>query len=171
MPTYSQIATTTVASTSASTISFTSLGSYTDLFIVASIQGGRSIYGGDFHCRFNNDSGANYASTFMRSSSAGTNTSSYTGLNEINLGGQMGAVGTSNFSLFHCFVPNYRNTSVYKSIHAFQSGAGSEFTQQDYTLGSWDSTAAITSVQFFNAQNTYTIGAGSTISIYGVLAA
>lgn len=172
MATYSQLATTTVATSNATTsITFSSLGSYTDLFIIASTNGSRATYGGDFHIRFNSDSGANYNQSFIRSQSTSTNTSSYATLNEINLGGTLGGNGTSNFSLYYCFIPNYRNTSVDKTIHAFNAGAGTEFTQQDYTIGRWDNTAAITSITFLNGGGTYYFQAGTTISLYGILAA
>lgn len=172
MPTYSQIATTTVATSNATaSITFSSLGSYTDLFIIASTNGSRATYGGDFHVRFNGDSGSNYNNGFIRSYSTTTNTSSYATVTEINLGGTMGGTGTSNFSLFYCFLPNYRNTSVDKMIHAFDAGAGTEFTQQDYSVGRWDNTAAITSITFLNGAGTYYFQAGTTISLYGTLAA
>ena len=172
MPTYSQIATTTVATSNTTTsINFSSLGSYTDLFIIASTNGSRTTYGGDFHVRFNGDAGANYNQSLIRSSSAGANTTSYSSLNEINLGGTMGGTGTSNFSLYYCFISNYRNTSIDKTIHAFNAGAGSEFTQQDYSIGKWDNNAAITSITFYNEVGVRYFQAGTTISLYGILAA
>jgi len=172
MPTYSQIATTTVATSNTTTsIAFSSLGSYTDLFIIASTNGSRSTYGGDLHVRFNGDGGANYNNGFIRSSSAGTNASSYNPVNEINLGGTMGGTGTNNFSLYYAYLPNYRNTSIDKMIHAFNAGAGTQFTQQDYSTGRWDSTAAITSLTFYNGMGSYYFQAGTTISLYGILAA
>jgi len=168
LPTYAQVATTTLTTTTA-TITFSSLGSYTDLFIIASTQGTRTTYGGDFGIRFNGDSGGNYIQGFTRGSSSGASASSYTGLNEINLGGALGGTGSNNFSLFYIFLPNYRNTSVHKTIHAFDNGAGTEHTQTDYTIGAWANTAAITSFLFLNPS--YNFVAGTTISLYGILAA
>jgi hypothetical protein len=56
-------------------------------------------------------------------------------------------------------------------IHAFNAGAGTEYTQQDYLVGRWDSTAAITSLTFYNGMGSYYFQAGTTISLYGILAA
>jgi hypothetical protein len=172
MPTYAQIATTTVAtSNTTNSITFSSLGSYTDLFIIASTNGSRSTFGGDFHVRFNGDSGTNYNNGFIRSQSTTTNTSSYGSVSEMNMGGNMGGTGTSNFSLYYIFIPNYRNTSIDKTIHGFDAGAGTEFTSQEYSIGRWDNTAAITSITFLNEAGVRFFQAGTTISLYGILAA
>jgi hypothetical protein len=171
MSTYTQIATTTVQTPATATVTFSSLGSYTDLVIIASTNGSRATYGGDLHFRLNGDSGANYVMNFLRSQSSSATASSYTGLTEINLGGTMGGDGSLNFSLYYCHLSNYRNTSIFKTIHAFCNGAGSQFTQGDYTIGMWKSTAAVTSMTFLNGGGSYNLNTGTTISLYGILAA
>lgn len=170
MPTYSQITTTTITTSNTTTsITFNSLGSYTDLFIIAYTQGSRSIYGGDNHVRFNGDSGNNYNNGFIRSSSAGTNTSNYTPVSEINTGGGMGGTGTNNFGLYYMWLPNYRSTNINKTIHAFNAAAGTESIGQDYSVGRWNNTAAITSITF--SAGGYTYQAGTVFSLYGITAA
>jgi hypothetical protein len=172
MPTYSQIATTTITtSNTTTTITFSNLGSYTDLFLIGSTQGSRSTYGGDFQIRFNGDSGSNYNNGFIRSSSVGTNTSNYQGVTEMNMGGTMGGNGTNDFSLYYCFIPNYRNTSIDKTMHGFNAGAGTAYTQQDYSIGRWNNTAAITSITIINSGTSYYFQAGTTVSLYGITAA
>ena len=170
MPTYSQITTTTITtSNTTSSITFSNLGSYTDLFITAYTNGSRSTYGGDNQVQFNGDTGSNYRVGFIRSSSAGTNTSSYSAEDRINLGGNMGGNGSNNFGLYYIFLPNYRATNIDKTIHSFNAGAGTEFTQQDYMIGRWNNSAAITSITFIGGG--YYYQAGTVFSLYGITAA
>jgi hypothetical protein len=83
----------------------------------------------------------------------------------------MGGDGSLNYSLYYCFLPNYRNTSIYKTVHSMNSGAGSQFTMSDYDINMWLNTAAITSLTFSNAAGSYNFNTGTTISLYGILAA
>ncbi len=170
MPTYSQITTTTITTSNTTTsITFNSLGSYTDLFIIAYTNGSRSLYGGDNQVRFNGDSGSNYNNGFIRSSSAGTNTSNYQGQTEMNMGGGMGGNGSNNFGLYYMFIPNYRSTTINKTMHSFNAAAGTESIGQDYLIGRWNNTAAITSITFIGGGFTYQ--AGTVFSLYGITAA
>jgi hypothetical protein len=170
VPTYSQITSTTIAtSNTTASITFSSLGSYTDLFIIAYTQGSRSIYGGDMTTRFNGDSGNNYNNGFIRSNYTGTNTSNYNPLDGMNMGGGMGGNGSNNFGLYYMFLPNYRATNIDKTMHSFNAAAGTEFTGQDYLIGRWNNSAAVTSITFIAGG--YYFQAGTVFSLYGITAA
>jgi hypothetical protein len=170
MSTYTQIASTTLTSSTTS-VTLSNLGSYTDLIIIASVQGSRQPWGGDLLCRFNGDSGANYPHGLLRGSSAGTATAQYTGESQINLGGEMGASG-SNFGVYYIFLPNYRNTSIHKNVIVQSGIAGTDYNAgNNMTVGIWKNTAAITSINLTNSNGAYNLLAGSTFSVYGITAA
>jgi hypothetical protein len=156
--TYEPIATTTLGSAQAS-VTFSSLGSYTDLILV--FNGKVTSTGGwNFFLQFNGDTGSNYGSTAMwgDGSSAASNRST----NASQCGGYF-VDGTNPGNVIVNFM-NYRNSNVYKTIigRGANSGVGA-----DARVSTWRNTAAITSIlAYSNGGNFLT---GSTFTLYGVL--
>jgi hypothetical protein len=157
--TYEKIATNTLGS-STSTVTFSSISStYTDLVLV--IEGAltgsaiKLIY-------FNGDTAANYSiSTLIGVTGNASGTSANYAFSYID-------VYNSAASRFMNVVKimNYSNTTTYKTFFARQD---SPSTSVEQIIGSWRSTAAITSVRVDTTSNAF--AAGTTFALYGIKAA
>jgi len=157
--TYEPIATVNV--TNVTTTTFNSLGSYTDIIVVA---GGltRGTANSVF-MRFNSDTGSNYSYTQLvgNGSTASSSRSS-------NQTGIMVAAGTTGLSstptMFICQIQNFSNANTYKTIlsrDTDSNGATEAF------VGLWRNTNAITSITVYTGGD-FT---GGTLSLYGIKAA
>jgi len=91
--TYEPIATTTLGSATAS-VTFSSLGSYTDIVLVCSVQSASS---GDarINIRFNGDTASNYSGTFMYGDGSAAGSGRDTSRTSID------GTGVSRFGLVH----------------------------------------------------------------------
>lgn len=151
--TFSQIASTTLNSTSGA-VTFSSLGSYTDLYLVCSYSCSSAA---NIYISFNGDYGANYIATYEYSN--GTTTSPgrqgtiYTNVNT--------AIGSSQ-TTDYINIWDYTNTSYYKTITGRHVTPGVNINQFS---GVWKNTGAITSITF-NSTTSFT--AGSTFCLYGI---
>lgn len=164
--TYTPIATQTLGSTQA-TVIFSSIPStYTDL--VFSIQAAGTPAGNDIRIRFNGDStGGNYSSTILTGDGS-------TAQSAVENGATVSSILTDYYSgtsttlngMHIVNIQNYANTTTYKTTLSRASRASSGV---DAVVGLWRSTAAINSVTFIIASNSY--AAGSTFNLYGILAA
>ena len=167
--TYVPIATTTLSST-ASGVTFSSLGSYTDLVII--VTGYNNSAPNDSPIiRFNGDSGANYSDTefWGTGSVAGSGKmSSNTSITTQRAGGFTASSTQPGMLIIN--VMNYSNSTTYKNA-LVRSGVPSATTypSTEASVGLWRNTAAITSVSVIFASTLFAIG--STFSIYGILAA
>jgi len=158
--TYTPIATYTAASDQSS-ITFSSLGSYTDIRIVANMQD-TNLYG---LLRFNSDSGSNYSRTWMY----GNGSSAQSNRNSNQTSAYWGATSSGSEFLVNLMdIMNYSNSTTYKTMLVRQNQASAEVDAFVYL---WRSTSAITSISFVSATGTATIKAGSTITLYGIKAA
>ena len=155
--TYTPIATYTAASAQSS-VTFSSLGSYTDIRIIANIQDSNG-YG---LIRVNSDSGSNYSRTSVYgngSSAASERTTSQTSAYY--------QASTSGFWYSDFNFMNYGNTTTFKTILCRNGDAGASTWGQ---VNLWRSTSAITSISFISASGA-TIATGSTFTLYGIAAA
>ena len=160
--TYTPIATYTAA-TAQSSITFSSLGSYTDIRIVANMKDS-NLYG---LIRFNSDSGTNYSRTWMYGD--GTSAVSIRTSNDTAI--YYGATASgSEFLLSTIDVMNYSNSTTYKTSLLRQSQASSGGQAGAYVY-LWRNTNAITSISFASVTGTSTIATGSSISLYGIASA
>jgi len=157
--TYTPIATTTLGSAQAS-VTFSSLGSYTDLIVVLTPI--RSTSDTNTIFRFNGDSGSNYSATAMYGD--GSTAASYrlTSYGWLNAG-----YTTTNQQTQIVQIMNYGNTTTHKSVLVRQSNTGSA---AQAIVGRWANTAAITSV-VFSLENGTNFATGSTFTLYGIQAA
>ena len=153
--TYEKIATTTLASTTA-TVTFSSIpATYTDLVAVV-----YATQGGDVYFQLNSDTGSNYSNTFIYNSTSfgSVRTSNDTKL-YLNWSSNSGNYnGILNFN-------NYSNTTTYKNYLVQDNINGAS---NDLGVGLWRNTAAINRIDFKGA-NSY--GVGSTFTLYGIKAA
>jgi hypothetical protein len=171
MPTtYEPIATTTLSS-SATTITLSSIPSgYTDLRMVAFIKlvGGPSGGVANEYFTFNGDTASNYSDTNMRGDGSSPvsyrlSNGTYIQLGLLPSSGGGTAAGTFGTGIFH--IQNYSNLKVFKTV---LSRTNSTSSVVEASAGLWRSTAIITSITYFGDGN---ILANSTFTIYGIKAA
>jgi hypothetical protein len=158
--TYEPITTTTLGSGQAS-VTFSSLGSYTDLVLVFNGKC-TSSGGGNAFLQFNGDTATNYSSTGMYGDL--TSPASFRGSNNASCGGCI--VDNINVGTVIYHIMNYSNSSAYKVVIGRGNNTG-QYT--DIRIGSWRSNSSITSILMYsNGGNWQT---GSTFTLYGIVAA
>jgi len=147
---FESIATVTVGSGGASSISFTSIpGTYTHLQIRALALTGSGQSSGDLRYRANSDSGTNYISHYMEGngSSVGAGVAMTSGATNYGSVGQVRG-GNTYPDVFVCDILDYANTNKYKT---FRSLAGDDQNGSGliaFRSSLWMSTSAITSIEF-----------------------
>ncbi len=163
--TYTPIATTTLGSAQSS-VTFSSLGSYTDLILVMQNTLGGSGLQSTF-CRFNGDSGTNYSDTYLSgySSTAGSGRDSNN--NAIRVAAYNAGTNPGNLRTTIIHFQNYGNTTTNKTILCRDNQSTDE---AGVCVGLWRNTAAITSIYLFNG-GSVNFATGSTFTLYGLAAA
>ena len=159
--TYTPIASYTVT-TAQTTITFSSFSGYTDLRIIANMKDA-NLYG---LIRFNSDSSASYSRTGMYGTGASASSFRTTSATSAYWGTT--AVSGSEYLINTYDLQSYSSSSVYKAMLATQAEQSSGFYALTYL---WAKTNPMTSIDFISATGTATIAVGSTISLYGILAA
>ena len=153
--TYDLIQSQTLGS-SASTVTFSSLGSYQDLVLI--VQGTHTAVSSSLdYLTFNGsassyDSATNYASAAGATANGGSYTTAYLQINN---------VGTDPFML-HIDIFNYRSTDTQK--HYISKGSSGQ-RSYDMNVGRWISTSAVTSVEV-NTLSSF--ASGTTFNLYGI---
>jgi hypothetical protein len=161
--TYTPIATTTLGSAQA-TVTFSSLGSYTDIVAVITAKVSASSY--DLSFRVNGDSGTNYSLTAL--SGNGSTASSIRVSNATAGRGDYRAyMDTSEFNNYIINFMNYGNSTTYKTIIGRGNSAA---LGTDAVVNLWRNTAAITSI-VFAPEFTGNFATGSTFTLYGIASA
>ena len=158
------------------TYTFSSLGAYDDLYIVISARGfGTVTTNRDaIALRFNGNSSNIY--TYQRlyqigSSARGSDADT---ADRLLLGYIPGrAAGPSNvFSSTTIYIPQYRSTASVKTLTCDSTSENTTNGENglSFTTGVWNSTDAISSIEFgiWDGWNSFSILAGSTLSIYGI---
>ena len=164
--TYEPIATTSLASSSA-TVTFSSIPStYTDLFIY--YQFGATSSANNIGIRFNGDTGSNYSTTaffsYNTSRSAGSYYLTHGYVGNIALGGPITLEGNG-----YVDINDYANTTTYKTCQSrYAYSIGATTSETNAIVNMWRSTSAISSITLFSYNASYLIG--STFSLYGIKA-
>jgi len=159
--TYSTIATTTLGSAQSS-ITFSSLGSYTDIRLILNIISPSNS--DTLQIRLNGDTGTNYSSTILGGNGTTAGSERRTSSNYIFVSNNYVNVvnGTAIFDFM-----NYGNSTTYKNVLMRSGNAGNSTVA---SVGLWRSTSAITSIELSIASS-YTFGTGTTATIYGIASA
>jgi hypothetical protein len=170
--TYEPIATQTLGSAAAS-VTFSSLGSYTDLIVIVSAQGntGGGASGGNTNfLRFNGDTASNYSSTRL-SAQASITTSQANNATSMNMANGYESQTADNIFAPHIYhILNYRNATTNKTVIGRANSTYTSDMRTQAVVGLWRSTAAITSVTIStDSSGLYRIG--STFTLYGITAA
>lgn len=160
--TYTQIATTTLTSTS-NTVTFSSIpGTFTDLVMLTYLKTSAGTIDITY-AQFNSDSGSNYSSTRLVGAATVVNS-------DRQSNGSTGwFIGLSSPDEFNAGVyqfANYANTTTYKSAISRDSVV---LNQTRISAGLWRSTSAITSISIING-NANTFVVGSVLTLYGIKA-
>jgi len=166
--TYEPIATTTL-STTATTVSFTSIsGAYTDLVLVANVQRATTAENPSLTLRFNSDTGTNYSMTNLLGNGSSASSSRQSTQNMMNFSYFSMASAANTFSTYILNVMSYSNSTTYKTVvgRSGDAGAGTQAT-----VGLWRSTSAITSIIVTNDGSPTNFASGSTFTLYGIQAA
>jgi hypothetical protein len=164
--TYTQIASTTLGSASAS-VTFSSIPStYTDLVLVGSISGVSATI--DAWVRVGNgsvDTATNYSWTVL--SGNGTTAASGRGANQTKVYWDFlsSITNVPQFAIMNFM--NFSNTTTNKNFSIRGTSASQE---TNVTFGLWRSTSAINTIQI-GLDSTATYSAGTTFSLYGITAA
>lgn len=159
--TYTPIATTTLGSAAAS-ITFNSLGSYTDIRVV--VVGTTASNGQDFSIRFNGDSGSNYSWTILQGN--GSSAISARGSNT-TYGFLIGSSSNTTPTMATADIQSYAG-SPYKTVISRGGDVGNGYVQA--VVSTWRNTAAITSITILSAGGA-NLSTGTTATIYGIKAA
>jgi hypothetical protein len=169
MPTFDSIQSYTISGTSTNQVTFSSFSGYTDLVLV--IMGQNTSGNAYPYLQFNGDTGNNYqtyASAATTTLGAGNG---YNPTNELYLSNFIGGLEATNFnwgSITH--IVNYSSTSRRKTSITQAGKVVSGNAYVETSTGSWRNTSAITSIKVA-LQGSNIWFAGSTISLYGILAA
>jgi len=159
--TYTPIATTTLSSNQSS-VTFNSLSGYTDLIIVSNSKNntGSNYY---LTAQFNSDTGSNYSSTRFQGDGSAAASTRYTNATEAKIG----YTYTTDFTLGIFQIQNYSNSTTYKTCLS-RSNNASQIVMA--IVSTWRNTNAITSIDL-KMEASAQIVAGSTFTLYGILAA
>jgi hypothetical protein len=161
--TYVPIANQVLTSATAS-VTFSSISSaYTDLVLVCNHRGVTGSSGNGLYVTLNGDTGANYSDTALygNGSSAGSGRDSNITAYYVGAGSVATEYSSTNINFM-----NYANTTTYKTMLARTGDARLEARA---SAGLWRNTSAINSilVSYYG----YNFDAGSTFTLYGILAA
>ena len=163
--TYVAIATTTLGS-AASDITFTSIsGTYTDLELVVTVNGTSSA-GGTLHAQVNADTGNNYSFTYLGGNGTTASSGRLSSTDRMLLTDYVVGLSATNPTMAIGKFMNYSNATTYKTMIARGSGAS---TEVDASVSLWRSTSTITSIKIYVSSST--MSAGTTATLYGILAA
>ena len=171
--TYTPIATTTLGSAQSS-VTFSSLGSYTDIDIVmvAATTHTSSTFP---YIQFNSDTGTNYSATelYGNGTSAASARDSNTAKGWIGLDVSISTTVGEAITKIHLM--SFGNTNIYKPWLARTDRASSalDYYGTDAIAGTWRNTGAITSLTIKNSRGgaDYNFATGSTFTLYGIQAA
>ena len=162
--TYEPIATTTISGSSTNTVTFNSIGGYTD--IVAVLELTTTGAAASYYClmRFNSDSGNNYSYTNL--SGSGATAISDRGSNQSGIYTSYAQVINPNRVISNISIQNYSNNTTNKTVLVRSNSPDSNVSAM---VQLWRNTAAVTSIVFTTTANNF--GAGSILTIYGIAAA
>ena len=162
--TYEPIATTTLGSAQASITLSSIPQTYTDLVVV--VEGISSSAVNGICMQYNGDTGNNYSLTQVGGNGSSATSTRRTSQSFININYQ-GYWTNSTRGNIIVNIQNYANTTTYKTCLC---RGNTPATGTDAIVGLWRSTSAINQVTITN-DGSGNIGAGTSVTIYGIKAA
>ena len=169
--TYTPISSYTVSGSSTSSITFNSLGSYTDLRFVLNVAG--DTLNAFVKANFNGDTTASYSGTTLYGNGTSASSSRYSagGGSQIWVTNYVSFSQTLGESVFTFDVMNYSNSTTYKTclIRGNRASSTGSWYGAEAQVAIWRNANAITSVVFATTSGYFV--ANSVISLYGIAAA
>jgi hypothetical protein len=164
--TYEPIQSQTLGS-AAATVTFSSLGAYTDLILVSNAA--VATAGTSLNMRFNSDSGSNYSYTNLYGDGSAAGSARGTSATKGYISWYIGLNGSiENANITH--IMNYSNSTTYKTAISRSNRASASNTPgTEAVVSLWRNTAAITSITI--AADSGNISLGSTFTLYGIKSA
>ena len=172
--TYTPIQTTTLGSAQSS-VTFSSLGSYTDLIIVCNTY---TRFGSEtastMWIRFNGDTNTNYSTTVLSGNGTSASSNRVSNSNYAEVAQTMAKTGTTStvFTPAILQIMNYGNTTTNKTVlsrSGNEDGTNNTSRRVYARVSLWRSTSAITSITIGTDATEYVTG--SSFTVYGILAA
>ena len=161
---------TQVLASSAASVTFTGLGSYTDykhLQIRAVTRSARTAFDIDVpQIRFNSDTGANYAHHQIHGDGSSVSSSSSVPDFQMQIGFTVGSNTANAFGGLVTDILDFSSTAKNTTIRTMSGMLGTGYTRVQMRSGLYNSTSAITSLEIFNAFDNFV--AGSRFSLYGI---
>ena len=169
---YESIASTSLTSANASSISFTSIpATYKNLEVRGVLRAGASSTQQTLFIRLNNDSAANYADFLFTANGSTTSSTGRATQTEIEYYNFPGNSATANvYAPTVITINDYANTNKYKAVRClsgFDTGGGTAGSTIHMAGGYWRSTSAVSQIDIF-FQITPTILQYSELALYGV---
>lgn len=171
-PTFDLISTTTVSNSTTATVTFDTIPqTYTHLVLICTIKAdgvGNNSHG--VRVRFNNISTSFYRSYYHLATGATGNTTSAS--EAVDTRGRIGygAGTTSRLAYIEAVIPNYRDTTLYKTVNSFWGhGASNNDAQNGYIITANEATTAISRIDITFSDSLQYFGQNSKLSLYGVL--
>ena len=162
--TYTPLATQTLGSAAAS-VTFSSIsGAYTDLVLVS--VAGTTTGAPNTFLQLNGDTSTNYSITAIIGDGTSATSGRITSNAQFYIDYNAMPDQTLGTTVNICNIMNYSNATTYKTILVRANAAARGV---DGIVGLWRSTAAVTSLVVKPASSTFL--AGSTFTLYGILAA
>lgn len=164
--TYETIATTTLASASATIVFNTFSSTFTDLVIITQPIGSTTNF---LAIQFNGDTSSNYSRNVISGNGSAPVSDQRTSRTSIELDyNESIGTGYNYNSQLHIFGAN--STDFYKNVFAKPNGSGYGSAAHAYGLahGTWRSTSAITSITLLTSSGTF--ATGTRASLYGIKA-
>ncbi len=162
--TYEPISTQTLANTTTSTVTFSSIpATYTDLILICSVGNNSGTGSGGMQTRYNNDTGSNYSWTYLVGN--GTSASSGRNSNATYFDTAM-ENDTTNYGIIITQVMNYSNATTFKT--AITRGSAST-KEAGANVSLYRSTSAINRIDCIKADGNFKNG--STFTLYGIKSA
>ena len=166
---YDLLETTTLTS-SASSVTFSGLGSYSDyahLQIRAVAHSTNPSSSGFLQCQVNDDTGANYTRHQLRGSGSSVSSFGNTGNNQAEIGGiSADNAQADSFTGFVMDILDFSSTNKNTTIRSLNGFANSANNFIYLMSNLYVSTNAITKIKFMD--NSFDLSAGTRFSLYGI---
>lgn len=141
--------------------------SYTHLYVLLELKNVSGFPGLDYYMQINGDGSNSYSSVIMAATSNARSSGRRDALDMAQLFYLMAGSAIGGTTTGQIWLPFYKDAS---SKRNFQVKGGEAVTELSQMSGFYNSTAPITSLRFTSG-STPDIGAGSSITIYGILEA
>ena len=165
-----QLISTSLLSTTTSSVTFSAIpATFTHLqlrvvgrYTAATVQSNMTL-------RFNGDTGSNYGYQYIKGSATTVSAAAPGSYQSFCYVGNMpGASESANiFGSIIIDLLDYGNTNKIKTLKTFRGHGGNSGAEIDIFNGTWNSTAAISSILVSDANTSASFAAGTRVSLYG----